>query len=87
MTDIETVLRRFEGVLDKATATLVVTDDPEKRHFIGEALLVGATLFLIQLTAPHSSKALVFTTLLKRMVERRGSSLREFDPVRCVIRK
>ena len=48
MTDIETVLRRFEGVLDKATATLVVTDDPEKRHFIGEALLVGATLFLIQ---------------------------------------
>ena len=48
MTDIETVLRRFEGDLDKATATLVVTDDPEKRHLIGEALLVGAALFLVQ---------------------------------------
>ena len=48
MMDIKTVLGRLESDLDKPTATLIVTDDPEKRHFIGETLLVGAALFLIQ---------------------------------------
>jgi hypothetical protein len=48
MTTIDIALNRLERDLDKTTATLLVTDDPEKRHLIVEGLLVGAALFLLQ---------------------------------------
>jgi len=39
--DVEEVLMSMEALLDKPTATVIATDDPEKRHFFGGS---GSTL-------------------------------------------
>ena len=44
---VDDLVRRVTNVIGRPTATAFVTPDSEDRHFIGEALLIGAGLFLI----------------------------------------
>jgi hypothetical protein len=48
MNDTSVILKQVEDDLGYPAATLLVTDDPEKRHFIGEMLLMGAAIFVLQ---------------------------------------
>ncbi len=45
---IESILEQSKTQVDKASATVLVSDDPRMKRFIGEALLVGAILYLLQ---------------------------------------
>jgi hypothetical protein len=47
VTDDDPIIDRVALQLDPATATIVVSEIPEERQFIGEALLLAAGLFLL----------------------------------------
>jgi hypothetical protein len=74
MANVEEVIRRLEYSLDKTTATLVVTDDTEERHFIGEALLIAAALFLLQQYCAGFLEGVGFKDLAKS----HGSKAKQF---------
>ena len=44
---VDDLVSRVSNSIGKSTATAFLTPDSEDRHFIGEAFLVGAALFLI----------------------------------------
>ncbi len=48
MVDAERILAALIPLLDKSTATIITTDDSEKRHFIGETMLIAAGIFLLE---------------------------------------
>lgn len=69
MTDAEAVLAVFEPKLDRATATIIATDDPRKRHFIAETLLTAAALYLLKKYCDGYLDGLGFTNLAKTQGE------------------
>ena len=60
--------------IDKTTATLLVSSDPQKKRLIGEAVFIGAVLFLIQQYCAGLLKGLGF----EAMAEAHGKKAAEF---------
>jgi len=68
--DIEKVITRLESDLDKSTATILVSDDPEKRYFIGDALLGQAAIMLIEVYCLSFLEGFGFIEMAKKHGER-----------------
>ena len=47
MRDVQSAIESLKARFDKSLATILVTERPDDRYFIEEALLVGATLFVL----------------------------------------
>lgn len=60
---IDSIISRAQTRVDKTTATLLVSSDPEVKRFISEALFIGALLFLIQKYCAGLLKGLGFDAL------------------------
>ena len=70
MTDIDAIVARLDAQLDNATATIVASDDPEKRHFIGEAILTAVAIYLLNKYADGYLEGLGFIAMAREHGEK-----------------
>ena len=65
--------------LDRPTATMLIRDDSDDRHFIAEGLLIGAGLFLLEVYGEGFLRGVGF----KKLAEEHGRKARELFQKIC----